>query len=66
MCFTWKQPWVLGHRCAKGKAHYIEGFSSDDELELEKEAKISSQEEVYDTREEEYPSPEKQKKIQYS
>ena len=35
LCFTCQQPWVLGHRCAKGKAHYIEVFSKDDEDKLD-------------------------------
>ena len=31
LCFNFQQPWVPGHRCAKGKAHYIEVFSEDEE-----------------------------------
>ena len=31
LCFTCQQPWVSVHRCAKGKAHYIEVFSEDEE-----------------------------------
>ena len=27
--------WVIGHMCAKGKAHYIEVFPEDDEDDLE-------------------------------
>lgn len=27
MCFTCQESWALGHRCAVGKAHYIEVFS---------------------------------------
>ena len=37
LCFTCQQPWVPGHRCAKGKAHYIEFFFEDDEDEEEEE-----------------------------
>ena len=29
LCFTCQQPWVLGHKCEKGKAHYNEVFSED-------------------------------------
>ena len=35
--FTCQQPWVPGHRCAKGKSHYIEVFSEDDENEEDEE-----------------------------
>ena len=42
--FTCQQPWVPGHRCAKGKAHYIEVFSKDDEEEEEEDAQIETQE----------------------
>ena len=35
--FTCQQPWVPRHRCAKGKAHYIEVFYEDDEEEEEEE-----------------------------
>ena len=32
LCFTCKEPWESGHRCmGKGKAHYIEVISDDDE-----------------------------------
>ena len=27
LCFTCQEPWAPGHRCAIGKAHYIEVFS---------------------------------------
>ena len=37
LCFTCQQPWVPGHRCAKGKEHYIEFFSEYDEEEEEEE-----------------------------
>ena len=34
LCFSCQEPWALGHRCTKGKAHYIEVFSeSGDEEE---------------------------------
>ena len=29
LCFTCQEPWALGHRCAAGKAHFIEVFSND-------------------------------------
>ena len=32
-CFTFQESWALGHRCAAGKAHYIEVFSDDEEEE---------------------------------
>ena len=30
LCFTYQQPWVPGHKCEKGKAHYIEFLYEDD------------------------------------
>ena len=33
LCFTCQEPWVPGHRCAAGKAHYIEVFSDLEEDE---------------------------------
>jgi hypothetical protein len=34
LCFTWKEPWELRHRCmGKGKAHYIEVISDNEEEE---------------------------------
>ena len=27
LCFTCQEPWAPGHRCAAGKAHFIEVFS---------------------------------------
>ena len=36
LCFTCKEPWVPGHRCAgKAKAHYIEVYSDSDEDDYE-------------------------------
>ena len=35
-CFMCQEPWALGHKCTKGKAHYIEMYSDsepDDEME---------------------------------
>ena len=29
LCFTCQEPWAPGHRCAAGKAHFIEVFSDD-------------------------------------
>ena len=45
LCFICQQPWVLGHRCVKGKVHYIEVFSEYDEEEEEEEAQLAAQEE---------------------
>ena len=33
LCFTCQKPWALRHRCATGKAHYIEVFSDSDREE---------------------------------
>ena len=34
LCFTCQVPWVLGHKCAKGREIFIEAFSkSEDEEE---------------------------------
>lgn len=30
ICFTFQEPWAPGHRCAAGKAHYIEVFFDSD------------------------------------
>ena len=30
LCFTCQKPWASGHRCAVGKAHYIEVFSDNE------------------------------------
>ena len=51
MCFTCFQPWAPGHKCAKGKAQYIELFSDNDEYEggVDEEGKISFQENEYET-----------------
>ena len=51
MCFTCFQPWTWGHKCAKGKAQYIEVFSDNDGYEwgMEKEGHISYQEDSYET-----------------
>ena len=29
LCFTCQELWALGHRCATGKAHFIEVFSDE-------------------------------------
>eukprot|EP00253_Pinus_taeda_P026401 PITA_26401 len=31
LCFTCQEPWVLGHKCVAGKAHFIEVFSESSE-----------------------------------
>ena len=33
LCFTCQEPWESGHRCAVGKAHYIEVFFDSEEEE---------------------------------
>ena len=50
LCFTCFQPWALGHKCAKGKAQYIEVFSNNDEYEggMDEEGNTSYQEEAYE------------------
>ena len=40
LCFTCQQPWVPGHKCEKGKAHYIEVFSKDEEEGEEEETQL--------------------------
>ena len=59
--FHMPTPWVPGHRCAKGKEHYIEVFPEDDEEEEEEEAQLAAQEEGYQTTEEEQPTPDTRK-----
>ena len=49
LCFTCQKPWVAGHKCEKGKAHYIEVFSEDEEDGEEEEAQLAAQEEGYNT-----------------
>ena len=43
LCFICQQTWVPRHRCAKGKAHYIEVFSEYNEEELEEKVQLASQ-----------------------
>ena len=53
MCFTCFKPWTPGHKCAKGKAQYIEVFSDNDGYEggiLDEEGHTSDQEEAYETK----------------
>jgi hypothetical protein len=48
LCFTYKDPWVLGHRCmGKGEIHYIEvaAHSVDSEEEEHDSGSTSSEEE---------------------
>ena len=35
LCFSCQEPWAPGHKCVKGKTHYIELFSESDEEVLE-------------------------------
>ena len=42
LCFTCHQPWVLGHKCAKGKAHYFEFFFENDEEGEEEAQQLAS------------------------
>ena len=37
LCFTCQEPWAPGHRCAPGKAHFIEVFSKSSEEEDEED-----------------------------
>lgn len=30
LCFMCQEPWVPGHKCSKGKAHYIEVYSNSE------------------------------------
>ena len=55
MCFTCFQPWAPRHKCAKGKAQYIEVFSDNDESEggMDEEGNTSDQEEAYEIASEE-------------
>ena len=62
MCFTCFQPWTSGHKCAKGKAQYIEVFCDHDEYEggMDEEGTISDQYEAYETAAEEEKQEENQ------
>ena len=52
LCFTCREPWVLGHRClGKGQVHYIEVSSKSNSNEHE---------EFHDTKEEEEEEKEKE------
>ena len=35
LCFSCQEPWVPGHKCVKGKEHYIEVFSKSDKERVE-------------------------------
>ena len=37
LCFTFQEPWASGHRCAAGKAHFIEVFSESNGEEDEED-----------------------------
>ena len=37
LCFTCQEPWAPGHRCAAGKAHFIEVFSESNGEEVEED-----------------------------
>jgi len=50
LCFSCQEPWAPGHKCVKGKAHYIEVFSESDEEGIE-EAELGDGD--YETAEEE-------------
>ena len=50
LCFSYQELWVPGHKCVKGKAHYIEVFSESDAEGVE-EAKLGDGE--YETAQEE-------------
>ena len=42
LCFTCQEPWAPGHKCAAGKAHYIEVFLDDEEEEAEEQERVKA------------------------
>ena len=42
LCFTYQEPWVPGHKCDKGKEHYIEVFSNREVEDEEEETQIDA------------------------
>jgi hypothetical protein len=49
LCFNYRDPWVLGHRCmGKGEIHYIEVATDnvDSEVEEQDSGSTSSEEEL--------------------
>ena len=60
ICFSCKEPWVLGHKCVKGKSHYIEVFSKSDEEMVEEADMVDGE---YETTEEEEKLPQTNNKI---
>ena len=59
-CFSCQEPWVSGHKCVKGKAHYIEVFFESDEEMVEKDEMLDGE---YETVEEEEHPPQTSNKI---
>ena len=52
MFFTYQEPWVPRHRCAKGKTNYIEVFSKRESKDEEGEPQMDV-EVAYETADEE-------------
>ena len=50
MCFNCKGPWELGHRClGKGKIHYIEVVSDDEDEHEQEEMPVKDEQPHSDT-----------------
>ena len=58
--FSYQEPWVLGHKCVKGKAHYIEVFFESDEKMVEEAEMVDGE---YETTKEEEQIPQTNNKI---
>ena len=55
LCFSCQQPWVPGHKCAKGKAHYIEVFFLSEYEEEDVDQPVYEKENFETSQEEEKP-----------
>ena len=53
-CFSCQEPWVPGHNCVKGKAHFFEVFSESEEEMVEEDEHVDGE---YETTEEEDQIP---------
>ena len=60
ICFSYQETLVSGHKCVKGKAHYIEVFSKSDEEMVEEDEKEDGE---YETAKEEEQLPQTNSKI---
>ena len=60
ICFSYQETWVSGHKCVKGKAHYIEVFSESDEDMVED---VDMDDGEYEIDKEEEHLPQTNKKI---